>query len=256
MKKNVILFATHIMNEEVLGRFRLIQTVVDEETDIYILYHKRRGEVILPVDNVQHYFFTTQSLKKLGYTPIEKTLIPGSNHFPLLQFYKEFPDYEYYWNIEYDVCFTGNWRYIFDACSSIDADLITSNVERYIEDPRWYWWHTLELKDMIISMNKFWKSFNPIYRISNRALSVLDSILLKGSVGHHEAFIPTVLNYFGLTVNDFINIPEGASKGLYKPVCQLKNQFHASSMRFRPQIEESEMTEKNILYHPVKLNLI
>lgn len=256
MKKNVILFATHIMNEEVLRRFLLIQKAVDEETDIYILYHKHRGEMPLPVENAKYYFFTTQSLKKMGYTPIEKTLIPGSNHFPLLQFYKEFPDYEYYWNIEYDVCFTGNWRYLFDACVATDADLITSHVERYIEDPRWYWWHTLELKDMIISMNKFWKSFNPIYRISNRALSVLDSTLVKGNIGHHEAFIPTVLNYFDLTIKDFVNIAEGASQGLYKPACQSEKQFYAGSMRFRPPIEESEMTEKNILYHPVKLNLI
>lgn len=256
MKKNVILFATHMMNEEVLKRFLLIQKAVDDETDIYILYHKRSGEVVLPIDKVQYYFFTMQSLRKLKYTPIKETLVPGSNHFALLQFYKEFPDYEYYWNIEYDVCFSGDWRYLFNTCASTDADLITSHVERYIEAPRWYWWHTLELKDMIISMNGFCKSFNPIYRVSNRALSVLDSTLAKGNIGHHEAFIPTVLNYFGLTIRDFINIPEGVSQGLYKPACQSESQFYAGSMRFRPQIEESEMTEKNILYHPVKLNLI
>lgn len=253
MKKDVILFATHIMSDEVLRRFRLLQTAIDKETDIYILYHKQKGEVPLLVDNAKYYFFTTQSLKKLKYTPIEKTLIPGSNHFPLLQFYKDFPDFEYYWNIEYDVCFTGDWQYLFNVCSANDADLITSHLEKYTQDPRWCWWQTLKLRNMKIPMNGFWKSFNPIYRISNRALSVLDSTLAKGNIGHHEAFIPTVLNYFDMTIKDFIDIPEGASQGLYKHVCQSENKIYAGSMRFRPPIKETEMTEKNTLYHPVKL---
>jgi len=61
MKKNVILFATHIMNEEVLRRFRLIQTAIDEETDIHILYHKHKGEVLLSIDNAQYYFYNAAS---------------------------------------------------------------------------------------------------------------------------------------------------------------------------------------------------
>lgn len=53
-------------------------------------------------------------------------------------------------------------------------------------------------------LSRLIKSFNPIYRISNRALELLDNTL-KGreNWGHHEVFIPVILNYFNMKIIDF-----------------------------------------------------
>lgn len=59
------------------------------------------------LQNIENLFvFTSDVLNELGYTPIEKgKLVPGSNHFPLLKFFKENQCYDYYWLVEDDVRF-------------------------------------------------------------------------------------------------------------------------------------------------------
>jgi hypothetical protein len=199
------------------------------------------------------------TLNELNYEPIEESIIPGSNHFPVLQFYKEHPEFLYYWNIEYDVYFNGKWESFFDPFEMIISDFISSHIEWYTQRPKWDWWKSVQFKTLSIPQNRYLKSFNPIYRISNRALKALDGVLSLRNSGHHEVVIPTVLDYLGYTINDFggnseftlceLNIP------CYLSNSELNNWYTESTMRYRPVFNKEAITRKgidNMLYHPIK----
>ena len=98
--KSVILYATHILNDYVLGQIKKLHDETKEIVDMYVLLQK---DYLDPADvpsDVSVYPFSIDSLNSLEYEPWSNTIVPGSNHFQVLQFYKEHPIYDYYWNIE------------------------------------------------------------------------------------------------------------------------------------------------------------
>lgn len=257
MNKTAILFATHKLNEFVLEQYYRLKVATDKIGILYMLIEDGELEQI-PAD-VNYYSFNVDSLNDLGYEPIEESIIPGSNHFPVLQFFKDHKEYNYYWNIEYDVYFNGKWESFFSCLESVESDFVSSHIEWYSQRPRWDWWKTLQLKTLSVSQYNYLKSFNPIYRISNNALTALDRILSLQNMGHHEVLIPTVLNSLGYSISDFGGNGEFSMAELSSPFyisnSDLNNWYTGSSMRYRPvfikEIINKKGTDKK-LYHPVK----
>ena len=257
MNKTVFLFATHKLTDFVLEQYYRLKLATKNIGVLYLLIEDGELQQI-PVD-VKYYSFSVDTLNELNYEPIEESIIPGSNHFPVLQFYKEHPEFLYYWNIEYDVYFNGKWESFFDPFEMIISYFISSHIEWYTQRPKWDWWKSVQFKTLSIPQNRYLKSFNPIYRISNRALKALDGVLSLRNSGHHEVVIPTVLDYLGYTINDFggnseftlceLNIP------CYLSNSELNNWYTESTMRYRPVFNKEAITRKgidNMLYHPIK----
>ena len=98
--------------------------------------------------------------------------------------------------------------------------------------------------------------FNPIFRLSNAALSFLHQSLLDGWCGHNEVLFPTLLHHNGFAIADM------GGKGRFRP-SDLKENFYTESepnriglldtetMRYRPPFLRVGR-EKNKLYHQVK----
>ena len=260
MKKQAILLSTHIFNDYVCSAYHRLNEEISEDMDLFLLLEVENEDFVAP-EGIHCFPFTVDTLNTLNYEPIAETIIPGSNHFQVLLFYKNNPIYDYYWNIEYDVYFHGHWRVLFDRLKTVTSDFLSSHLERYPQTPEWAWWNSLKLKTINIPKEQYIKSFNPIYRISNEALRFLDKILSEeGNEGHHEALIPTVLHHAGFTVNDFGGIGEfvlpGYENTAYLTSSDVNNlTYMGSSMRFRPvyHIDEiKKMPEDNKLFHPVK----
>lgn len=166
---------------------------------------------------------------------------------------KDYPHYDYYWNIEYDVIFSGKWEELFENFNCRETDFIASHIERYPQHPAWYWWNSLHLAEISLSSEQLIRSFNPIYRISNKALKLLDTVL-KGreNWGHHEVLVPTVLSYYGLTLLDFGGRGEFVLPGFEERFYLMANKGYPGSLRDVPVIDEDEMSVENKIYHPVK----
>lgn len=222
-----------------------------------LLYHFNNDKVPQDIKDVEAYYFTDEVLNRLGYTPLGDKLVPGNNHFPLLKFFKEFPDYDFYWCIEDDVRFTGDWAKLFNAFNNNPADFISSHIQRYKEEPQWPWWDTLKFDNYTLSLDKRLKSFNPVYRISKDALLFIDESLKDGWCGHHEVLFPTLLENVGFKLLDFGGqgefVPTGKNNefyiGDYKNSIGLDNS--KSTFKWRPVFSEVGNL-KNKLYHPVK----
>lgn len=256
--KQAFLFLSCKLSKAAINTFKEISKAINSEKDITcILYHQKDFDPPREIDNKDFFYFSDDILTNLNYKPFGKKLIPGNNHFPVLKFYRENPNYDYYWCIEDDVRYTGNWKHFFRHFENSDKSFISSHIQRFINDPQWPWWNTLGYNDMTLKEEYLISSFNPIYRISKDALSFIDQELLEGWQGHHEVLFPTLLNAAGFDLMDFGGRGEFVSQGN-------ENKFYFGNYNQNSEIENTESTFRwrpihqkigkipNKLYHPVK----
>lgn len=225
--------------------------------DAFILLHDEEKDPSKPsYPNINIHRFNNSVLTDLGIKPIQDQLLPGSNHFPLIKFYLENPGYTYYWIVEDDVRFSGNWNFLFNTFDAkCDYELITSHIKYYSEEPNWFWWDSISHPAYKVPLNKRIRSFNPIYRISKDALDYIYDLLIKEWKGHHEVFLPTMLNLAGAKLLDFGGsgsfVPVEYRDMFYTSRCDDNGSLSAGTMRFRP-IMKRKGRLKNKIYHPVK----
>ena len=218
--KSVIVLVGHAMTDDLESKYYRIKKAFVKYGDVVLLLHweEENGLLKLP-DEIDYVTFTVNDLNSLHYEPIYETIVPGSNHFALLWFYLKRPKYEYYWNIEYDVDFTGNWSILFDIYKECDADFISTHLKWFKEDMYWYWWNSYHGITFEVPYDKRIRSFNPIYRISNKGLEFLNAFLKAGNYGHHEVLIATALYHHGYKIQDFGGkgsfVPQGHEEYLY-----------------------------------------
>lgn len=252
--KQVFLLLTNRHDRKLFAFYREIKEHVNESGDVYILYHQTRNHLPKWIKRCNNYPFSYDSLAELKYTSLDKNLIPGSNHFPVLEFFLKNPHYKYYWCIEDDVRFSGSWRYFFNEVNTYEHDFLSCHVAQYRNFPNWYWWHALGHPSEHVQYSDRLKSFNPIYRISNAALQYIHSALKNKWFGHHEVLIPTLLFHGGYKIGDF------GGDGEYV-IPNFRNQFYnneiiedktlLSTVRWRPAMS-CVGNNPNKLYHPVK----
>jgi hypothetical protein len=244
--KQVFLIATHHYSEEVLATFSAIGHAAKKTGDTFLLYHeadKGRNGKNLPALNMHR--FTDEILYSLDYIPLTNSLLPGSNHFSLLHFFQLHPGYHYYWYIEDDVRFTGSWELFFDAFKDLETDFISAHLDIYTNQPGWPWWDSLTHENRMIPEGNLVRSFNPVYRISARALAFLHDCLRQKWRGHHEVLIPTLLHNNNFSLMDF------GGTGYFAPP-GFRNRFYTdATYRWKPVITEP-LELNNKLYHPVK----
>ena len=243
--KQAVLYLTNKSNEWTLSAFHALVQSLQGKADVYFAYHQQVDVLPVSLQNIENLFvFTSDVLNELGYTPIEKgKLVPGSNHFPLLKFFKENQCYDYYWLVEDDVRFSGDWKDFFDSFASSTSDFLSSVIETKAENPNWYWWTSLKTGNEVIAEEKLLKAFNPIYRLSRQALACIDAYLRIGWMGHHEVLLPTLLYNKGFLVEDF-----GGEGTFVRPENNAKF-YDDTSMRIAPVLPDDR---KNYLFHPVK----
>lgn len=203
--KLIILYLTTKSNEWTLNAFRSLEQSMKGDADVYFAYHQQGEALPVSLQEIKNLFtFTSDILHDLGYTPIEESkLVPGSNHFPLMKFFKEHTEYDYYWLVEDDVRFSGDWKSFFDRFALNASDFLSSVIETKAENPNWFWWNYLKTGKETVPEEKLLKSFNPIYRLSHQALACVDEHLRNGWMGHHEILLPTLLYNKGFQIEDF-----------------------------------------------------
>jgi hypothetical protein len=253
-KKNAILFVTHKYNEEIEKEIKKIRDDMKVKADMFVVYQSE--QLVIPqIDGVQMFPFTIDDLNSLEYCAWGCTIMDGNFHFVILNFFRQFAGYDNYWLIEYDVRFNGNWNTFFSFFEDKNDDFIAAHVETVDDNPNWERWDEIEVVGRTLSKEEKLKSFNPIYRISNKGLNVLAERCQIGDRGHNEILIPTTMHLNGLKIADF----GGLGQYIYK---EHPNLFYVDdgtdenddkcTFRFRPNYSVEEMKFKDMLYHPIK----
>jgi len=147
-------------------------------------------------------------------------------------------------------------RSLLSSFQGYDHDLLTSHIRRYAKEPGWFWWNTLHHPTKEIVRAKYARSFNVVYRISNRALEFMHQAQSDGWRGYPEVSFPTLLLDGGFRLLDF------GGKGEFT-LPEYRNRFYTThssrsgklglfgTMRYRPSRARAGM-RKNKIYHPVK----
>lgn len=256
--RDVIVIVGHAMSHDLVAKYHRIKQSFAAYGDVKLLLHWEEENRPLELPNdIDAVKFTIDDLNTLHYEPVAETIVPGSNHFALLWFYLQHPEYRYYWNIEYDVEFTGDWKVLFDAYRKCDADFIATHLKWYKEDIYWYWWNSYHGTTLEVPNEQRIRSFNPIYRISSAALSFLDGFLKAGNCGHHEVLIPTALYHQGYRIQDFGGkgsfVPQGYEERFYLSNDTMDVRFLCGTMLHKPLFETVlGHFPPNKLVHPVK----
>lgn len=139
-QKQVVLLATHIINDFVLAKYRRLRKELDENKyDVVLLVNKNDDSDYSVSKDVACFYTDCDSLNELCYDPIEETLLPGSCHFPVLRFFLDNKRYNHYWFVEYDVEFTGEWNVFMEDCDEnlSDYDFLSCYIEMFEPEKKW-----------------------------------------------------------------------------------------------------------------------
>lgn len=184
--KTAILFVTHIYNEDIKRQIVKLYEETKDFATLYVGFQADKVRITLP-DGIRSFPFTVKELNRLGYRSWGCTLMDGNFHFVMLDFYLKHTGCDYYWLIEYDVRFNGDWKNYFEFFADKDDDFISAHIGDFSGDTRWTRWKEIELVNIKLNHKMLLRSFNPICRISNRALALGHERCKLGDRGHYEA---------------------------------------------------------------------
>jgi hypothetical protein len=242
--RQAFLILTQEVSNHVVKLYNKIKQSVSPNSDVFLLYHTKENNSPKVNEGIKVSTFTSNVLHELGYRSIRTKLVPGSNHFPVLQFFINHPEYDQYWCIEDDVIFNGKWKDFFDKIPQ-EYDFVTSHIRRYEDMKDWFWWDSYRVPGEDFNTDMI-SSFNPVYRISNRALAYIDDRLKKGYRGHHEVLMPTLLYKAGFKLADLGSVENHLTPHL---------SFNTlKTMRWKPVFLRPG-NKKNTIYHPVKADI-
>lgn len=147
-------------------------------------------------------------------------------HFRMMYFYKTNPNYDYYWFFDDDVTFPNNQLYEFvDQHKHLDHDCMiayifgglnqTNQPDTWDMDDRMVAYHSTDFNWLTHypgagdvqppDVKENYGSYFPVVRLSNKALSTLWEEHQKGFYGYSEGYLPTILNYRGLSLYSIYN---------------------------------------------------
>lgn len=259
MKKTLIFMRTHIVTEAVLSEFLKLK-------------NSNCGDCVLFIDNHTHFINSPngyQKLKLLDFDEefdcflfdeeifetldlplfvrknMQKNIVNEMWHCADYVFYllrKAFPNYEYYWQFEFDVFCNGEYEKFFEEFENSDDDLIVDCFDNLKNEPDWCW---LKNSDWAYKNVEKYKSFFPVARLSGAATD----FLYQRRLAHKELF--SKIPHFK---NDWIYcemfVPTELMNGGYK--CKKLDGQYLSIINH--DLNESRVFESpdNKLYHPVK----
>jgi hypothetical protein len=260
MNKTLIFMATHIVNKAVISEYKKMQKVKDcdciliiDNSNLKIPFENRITEKELFDTKVKCFFFDNEVHEELKL-PYFAEHNPTDSFAEVMwfnadyRFYyvkKYFPDYDYYWQFDYDIfCNGDSYQPFFDKYSSRKEDMLITHFREEQKNGEWYWSKSI---DWIYKDKKLYGSLFPVSRISTEVIDFLYQQRIKEAEIYEkledkknnfwpfcEVFAPTELMNNGYTV---YNLDE-------KQISYYK-EYDLNEDRF---FENPD----NLLYHPVK----
>lgn len=248
--KSAVFFMTHENRRHYRGRyFRLVREAGDL-CDVYYGYD-RAVHGGLPLSflfrrSAAFGFHSPSLAKELGYDlKPEESVISQGVHFPLVRFALQH-SYDYYYLVEYDVSYQGNWADFLSRLETSTADFLTSSIVPYREsNAAWPWWAGLQGPVGDLPSEEMFRSFNPFFRISRRALHYLHESQQAGWRGQCEALLATLFKRAGFDVRDLREVLSSSGE-----ICPKFRRYY----RYKPPLQDWELSDSRSgdLLHPVK----
>lgn len=253
-KRQAVAFFTHMFDPLVARRYRKLKKDVGSRARTFIL--AQTGVAIPRRLLPETHFFDFARLRGMAAATIGNRVVPGNVHLGALDFYNHHGDFDFYWFVEYDVVFTGDWSVLMKAVRNDPADLLAAHIRTYAQEPDWPWWKSLDLPGCTLGKEERIRSFLPIYRISRAALEAVKHRVAQGWIGHYEGLVPCAMESASLSIADFGGAghwtPKDRHNMFYESYSSQGGMFlEKGTHRHRPS-HMLPLLRKNTLFHPVK----
>jgi len=254
----VVLYMTHVYDGAVAEEYERLKLECEPSYDVRLLYDASSRRARRAGKRPDSFGFRPQQvLDRFGrhfLDPQAKGLWPGSSDLALMAYALDHPPYDFYWLIEYEVRFSGQWNSLFDAFAANQADLLTTTIRRRPDQPNWHWWSSLAAPDAELSQDEQIRCFLPVLRMSRKGIDLLLTAYGQGWRGHYECTVPTILSKHGLAIEDIGGDGEFVSPGnVNRFYTNTVGNAHMTPGTFvwRPSFE-GPGGEPDKLWHPVK----
>ncbi len=249
-----VAFFTHLFDDEIERRYLKLRADLAGLAEVFIF--SQGGSRIPDRYRDRTYFFDYDAIRSRAARVIGDQLLPGNVHLVELDFYKNHPGFDYYWFIEFDVEFSGDWATLFRAVRDDRADLLAAHVRGFHEEPRWPWWETLDLPGCTLPRAEWVRAFFPVYRMSSAGFRAIDKCVRLGWTGHFEGLVPCAIRSESLSISDL------GGAGQWTPK-ERRHRFYSSlsydgggtlaagTLRHRPPQGRLRLRPDTI-FHPVK----
>jgi hypothetical protein len=255
--KTAICFMAHFLSDSILQEFHSLKKCCSADIEVKMLYdNSRRDFDLRGFDKPTDYFLydMVDLSKSYGFlNPVTSTIVPGNCIFPMLLYARHNP-YDYLWRVEYDARFSGDWNLFFHSFADNQSDLLGTTIYRHNFRPNWNWWRSLKAPVGKLDKKSLLRGFFPVFRLSKKASEILENSYIEGWRGHDEVSIPTILNYYGCSIEDI-----GGDGEFVKP--NNRNRFYTNTPG-SPGLAPGTFVYyphpcnypdiPNMLYHPVK----
>jgi hypothetical protein len=247
-------FFTHQFNKSIKCRYEKLKSDLAGTSRVYIL--APLGTCIPDDHLADTYFFDYDQLRFGAEKVIGHELLPGNVHLVALDFFRKHESFDYYWFIEYDVVFTGNWATLFRAVENDPSDLLAAHVRNIAEEPAWPWWKTLDFPGDEVPQSRWLRAFFPVYRISKAGMRAVGKHVELGWSGHFEGLVPCAIEAESLSISDLggngSRVPRDRRDRFYSSFSSDSGRsLNAGTLRHRP-VHYLPRLRKNTIYHPVK----
>lgn len=267
--KQAVLLLTNKDSEKIIELYDKLKTELNDKIyDIFIIFHNNERIIPERFKNTNYIIITDEVFQTLKIKSVSNGSIAGNEFISMSYFFNDNRNYDYYWFMEDDVRFNGNWSYFFNEFENTNYDFISASVRWAKNDPEWNGVHRIfnSVTKENIPLEERLLSFNPIYRISNKANLFLFNMHVGGWGGWHEVLLATLLYRNNYTISDFGGngdfVPKKLLNKFYHGVLRtfrvipsqemrdLENRPKPTTFTWRPP--QYEMNIPNFLYHPVK----
>jgi hypothetical protein len=260
-RREVVLYRAHFCTPAIRREIRRLRAEIETRCDVFVVGYCADPAGLRDVTEARALAYSRADLVTLPYAhklaQVDWTTPTGHNDLPVLRFFRDHPDYDRYWVIEYDVRYTGDWHSLFAELDVSPADLLATTVQRHVENPEWYHWDRISRAGAPVAAPQLVKAFLPFCRVSRAALAAIDRAYAAGLAGHYEGAWPTALAEAGLVIEDIGGtgsfVPHARKRRFYRNT-PMAPELSPGTFVFRPTRRDDEVpaTSRAVLWHPVK----
>ncbi|SDB74754.1 DUF3405 domain-containing protein [Belnapia rosea] len=264
MERIAFVYYAHDVSSVRIREVRRLEQELPAKYDLFVVgcCHEASALASLSGGRAQTHSYTRDDLKKLPYPGRIKTTrwedIRGGEDLTLMRFWRDHPQYQAYWFVEYDVRFTGKWGDFMEIMDQSKADLVCSLVSKYKIGSEWPHWGSFQPGESGIESGKMMSAFLPVCRASSAMMEALNAFGINGGAGHVEAIWGSVANAAGLSIEEI------GGSGSFTPV-ERRGKFYNfadipgvgrignfGAWPFYSDRSGFIHRKKNLLWHPVK----
>lgn len=263
--RTAVLFTTHRFGDAVARRFRKLRREAPDRHAVYL------GMDVSAADPAEvEAARETGGERFWGFRPTDATaidypdpapwalehrpeLVPGNLGLLYLHFARRHPRLDRFWVVEYDVCYTGDWRELLERFEGSGSDVLGTTLRAHRDRPEWHWWPSFRPSPEV-PRDEWLCGFFPVVRVSRRALEALDAAYRAGWSGHFEAVLPTAARRAGLAIEDLGGdgpfVKDENRQRFYTNTVE-REHLYPGTFVFRPTRRYPGL-RRGRLWHPVK----